>query len=72
MEPARLDREGILSRNESDRQALPDSLVEEVAGFVHHLSTERRQSPHTCQGYQRDLTRLMHGRAGPEAIRPWM
>lgn len=60
MEPARLDREGILSRNESDRQALPDSLVEEVAGFVHHLSTERRQSPHTCQGYQRDLTRLMH------------
>ena len=45
MEPARLDREGILSRNESDRQALPDSLVEEVAGFVHHLSTERRQSP---------------------------
>lgn len=60
MGPDGLDREGILSRNESDRQALPESLTEAVAGFLHYLSTERRHSPHTCLGYQRDLTRLMH------------
>lgn len=38
---------------------LPDSLTGDVVAFLHYLSSERRHSPHTCQGYQRDLNRLM-------------
>lgn len=48
-----------MSRNETDHADLPDSLTSAVAAFLHYLSAERRHSSHTCQGYQRDLTRLM-------------
>ncbi len=29
-----------------------------VDGFIDHLAAERRQSPHTCRNYQRDLLRF--------------
>lgn len=34
-------------------------LLEPVEAFLHYLAAERRQSPHTCSAYRRDLTRLM-------------
>lgn len=49
-----------MSRNESGNEALPDSLTGALSDFLHYLSAERRHSPHTSQGYQRDLIRLMH------------
>lgn len=49
-----------MSRNKADSESLPASLTGAVAAFLHYLSAERRHSPHTRHGYQRDLTRLMH------------
>lgn len=31
-----------------------------IGGFIEHLASERRQSPHTCHNYQRDLVRFHH------------
>lgn len=31
-----------------------------MAGFLRHLASEKRYSPHTCSSYQRDLNRLAH------------
>lgn len=39
---------------------LPESLSAPLADFVGHLASEKRQSPRTCDNYQRDLTRLAH------------
>lgn len=44
--------------NEGSVNGIPAPLSEGVAGFLHHLVTERRQSPHTCHAYERDLHRL--------------
>lgn len=49
-----------MTRNEAHRQPPPADLSDGVADFLHYLASERRHSSHTCQGYQRDLTRLMH------------
>ena len=38
-------------------QDLP--LAAMVTAYLDHLATERRQSPHTCSGYRRDLDRLV-------------
>lgn len=37
---------------------LPASLSAPLAEFIRHLASEKRHSPRTCDGYQRDLTRL--------------
>lgn len=37
---------------------LSESLAEPLERFMEHLRSERRQSPHTCANYQRDLIRL--------------
>jgi integrase/recombinase XerC len=37
-----------------------------VDAFLHYLAAERRQSPHTCSAYQRDLKRLACWLAGQE------
>lgn len=37
---------------------LPAALLDPVAAFIRHLSSERRQSPRTCDNYYRDLVRL--------------
>ena len=34
-------------------------LASLMTAYLDHLATERRQSPHTCSGYRRDLERLM-------------
>ncbi len=39
-------------------EALPDTLAQPVDAFIEYLAAERRQSPHTCAAYRRDLTRL--------------
>ena len=49
-----------MNRDESGNDTLPESLTDAVAAFLHYLSAARRHSPHTREGYQRDLTRLMH------------
>lgn len=37
---------------------LPEALVSPLTAFIRHLASEKRQSPRTCDSYQRDLTRL--------------
>ena len=38
----------------------PETLKGPVDAFLHYLAAERRQSPHTCSAYQRDLNRLVN------------
>ncbi|MDP4548166.1 MAG: tyrosine recombinase XerC [Marinobacter sp.] len=37
---------------------MPEALSVPLAGFVNHLSSEKRHSPRTCEHYLRDLQRL--------------
>jgi len=39
---------------------LSDALAGPLADFVRHLESEKRNSPRTCENYQRDLRRLAH------------
>lgn len=41
-----------------ERVELPESLSGPLADFLHHLSSEKRHSPRTCDSYQRDLQRF--------------
>lgn len=41
-----------------------------IEGFVEHLASERRQSPHTCNNYRRDLLRF-HNFLADQACRDW-
>lgn len=43
---------------------LPAPLSSPLADFLRHLASEKRYSPHTCDNYRRDLTRLAHWLAG--------
>ena len=49
---------------------LPAPLSSPLADFLRHLASEKRYSPHTCDNYRRDLTRLAHWLAG-EGRRTW-
>lgn len=53
----------------ADCQPEDGALARWIDQFIEHLSSERRQSPHTCRNYDRDLRRFgnyLHEQACPD------
>ncbi len=58
-------------RGSGSESGLATALAEPLYGFIRHLASEKRHSPHTCSNYDDDLRRFGAWVAGPEAHSAW-